>query len=190
MFHERVYVSGLTAQTNLSNMWVSVIKNGKGLPSLCSHIPQYVISRAWASATCLRRGCPAYIISGSIWATQWPSEKLYSLSAAWRMRSLQPWMLVSVVGVESPKNCSALISSYNLNGRNLLQGWCYVGCFDAKRQRMFFLTELIAFFSRWEESLDLEFFTQLLPKSQFARCSAQKPQPENGLSFRNHFVKH
>ncbi len=70
---------------NDSNICVRVIKHGKW-HSLCFHIPQYVISRAWwASAACLRHGCLAYIISWSISATQWPSERLFTSSAVWRM---------------------------------------------------------------------------------------------------------
>lgn len=66
-------------------MWMNLtnkVKNGEELLSLCSDVPEYIINRTWwAPAACLRRDHPAYIISGSISATQWPSEKLFRFSA-------------------------------------------------------------------------------------------------------------
>lgn len=100
--------------------------------SLCFHISQYVV--CWASAVCVRRGCVTYIISESILSTQQPSERLLTLSAVWRVRSLCLSEL-SEVGLESPKK---LLASSNLKQRNLHDGRDSVACFDPKHSRIIF----------------------------------------------------
>lgn len=124
VFHERSYVLVLIVHKKGSNICVSVIQHAKETHSLCFHIPQHVISRAWwAWAECLR----SVVHTFSHDQYHQPSDLLkgclpYQQCGDWGASSAMYVNELSAVEWKAPKNCTASIFSYNLKGRNLLQG--------------------------------------------------------------------
>lgn len=114
VFHESAYVLDVIPPEELCICVSETL-------SIRTHISQYVISRAWwALAACLRHGCVAYIISGSISSTQWPSERLFTLSVIRKVRSLRHgchWTFCGWTG--KPQETARLQSCFTILSRGI-----------------------------------------------------------------------